>query len=125
MTGYLTVWIKLCSEAEVKESLYYAQDQANSPFVQLERWMEILGSPSHDVWVRFKGVPLHVWREETFSLLGDCVGSTVGVDPATAKKQMLLFGRVKVARDINQTLLLRIFLYLEDLCLPIEVELEK
>lgn len=60
MTGYLTVWIKLCSEAEVKESLYYAQDQANSPFVQLERWMEILGSPPHDVCVRFKGFPLHV-----------------------------------------------------------------
>lgn len=66
--------------------------------------MEIMGSPPRDIWIRFKGVPLHVWREETFSLLGDCVGSTVEVDSVMTNKEMLLFGWVKVARDVNQSI---------------------
>lgn len=46
----------------------------------------------------FKGVPLQGWREETFSLLGDCVGSSVKVDPGTVRKEMLLFGGLKSCR---------------------------
>lgn len=60
MTGPLVVWIKLRSEAEVAEALYYAEDYINSPFLELGRWMEILGSPPCEIWERFKGVPQHV-----------------------------------------------------------------
>lgn len=124
MTGPLMVWTKLRSEAEVVDAPYYAENCANSPFLEIGRWMEILGSLACNIWVRFKGVLLHVWREEIFSLLGDCMRSTLEVDPAIAKKQVLLFGRVKVARDINQRLPQRVFLYSNDLFLPIEVEVE-
>lgn len=123
MTGTLMVWTKLRSEAEVVDTLYYAENYANSPFLEIGRWMEILGSLACDILVKFEGV-LHVWREEIFSLLGDCMRSPLEVDPAITKKQVLLFGRVKVARDISQRLPQRVFLYLDDLYLLIEVEVE-
>lgn len=87
--------------------------------------MEVLGSPPRDCWVRFRGVPLHVWSEDIFSLLNDYVGSTIEVDPLTSRKEFLLFGRVKIARDTNQTPPRKISLQLEDLCVPIAVALEE
>lgn len=84
-----------------------------------------MGSPPCDVWFRFKRVPLHVWREETFSLLGKCMGSLIEVDPFTYRKDNLLFGRVKVARDPNQKLPHKLNLWLDDLCVPIEVGVGK
>ncbi|XXG46623.1 hypothetical protein AAC387_Pa02g1423 [Persea americana] len=86
--------------------------------------MEVLESPPCDVWIRFKGVSSRLWSEETFSLLADCVGTTMEVDPATARMEMHLFGRGKVSRDVNQCLPQRMFLWLDELCLPIEVEME-
>lgn len=85
--------------------------------------MEVLGSPPRDCWVRFRGVPLNIWREDIFSLLDNYVGSTIEVDPLTSRKEFLLFGRVKIARDTNQTPPRKISLRLEDLCVPIAVAL--
>ena len=56
--------------------------------------------------------------------MGDCVGSTVEVDPLASKKEMMLYGRVKVTRDVNQRHLQRTYLRLDDLCVPIDVEME-
>lgn len=47
--------------------------------------------------------------------MGDCIGSSVEVDPTTVRKEMMLYGRVKVLRD----------LWLDDICVPIDVEMEK
>ena len=38
---------------------------------------------------------------------------------------MLIYGRMKVSRDANQKLSERIYLWLDDLCVPIDVEMEK
>ncbi|XXG68639.1 hypothetical protein AAC387_Pa06g1680 [Persea americana] len=86
--------------------------------------MEVLGIPTCEVWIIFKGVPQHVWRERTFSL-AEYVGSIVGVDPLTPNKEMLIYGRVKVSKDANQKLPQRIYLWLDDLCAPIDVEMEE
>lgn len=118
------VWMEMHSKEDVPEVLKLATHAQNSPFKALDRWTEILGSPPSEVWIRLRGVPLHVWCEETFSLLGDCVGSTVEVDPFTSKKEMMLYGRVKVTRDVNQRLPQSIYLWLDDLCVPIEVEMD-
>ncbi|KAJ8617639.1 hypothetical protein MRB53_013825 [Persea americana] len=74
---------------------------------------------------RGRGGRLHVWRIETFSLLGECLGSVLEVGPATARKENLLFGRVKVAGNLLQDLPQRLHLWLDDLCMPIDVELER
>ena len=87
--------------------------------------MEVLGSPHCEVWIRLKGGRLHVWRIETFSLLGECLGSVLEVGPATARKENLLFGRVKVAGNLLQDLPQRLHLWLDDLCMPIDGELER
>lgn len=104
------VWMEMHSKEDVSEVLKLATRTESTPFKALDRWTEILGSPPSEVWIRLRGVPLHVWREETFFLLGDYVGSTVEVDPFTSKKEMLLYGRVKVTRDVNQRLPQSIYL---------------
>ena len=62
--------------------------------------------------------------KKSFHFLGDCVGSTVEVDPATSSQEMLLFRRVKVKSDIHHGFPSRVDLWLEDLRLPIEVEIK-
>lgn len=75
---------------------------------------------THAKWVQ---VFLHT-NAKGQPFLGDCVGSTVEVDPATSRQEMLLFGRVKDRRNIYHGFPTRVKLWLEDLCMPIEVELE-
>lgn len=62
--------------------------------------------------------------KKSFRFLGDCVGSTVEVDPVTSNQEMLLFRRVKVKSDIHHGFPSRVDLSLEDLCLPTEVDTE-
>ncbi|XXG49575.1 hypothetical protein AAC387_Pa02g3726 [Persea americana] len=122
LLGPAVVWIKLRSGIEVSEVLQCVAEATDSPFRALERWMEVLGSPPLDCRVRFRGVPLHVWKEEILSVTVD---SIIEVDPLTSKKEFLLFGRVKIARDTNQTVPQKIYLWLEDLCVPIALGLEE
>lgn len=42
-----------------------------------------------------------------------------------SNKEMLIYGRVKVSRDANQKLSQRIYLWLDDLCVPLDVEIEE
>ena len=55
--------------------------------------------PTGEVWLRFIGVPLHVWREGVFRILGNCVGRTLEVDHRKTQQENLLFGRVKLLQD--------------------------
>lgn len=89
------VWLDFLSHEEVIEFLQLASESDKSTFIVIEKRMEVLGSPPRETWIRFIGVPLHVCREETFSLLGDCVGSTIEMNSTMIQKEMLLFGRVK------------------------------
>lgn len=118
------VWLELQSDAEVADILHLAVVPVHILFKVIERWMEVMGSPPSDTWIRLRGVPLHVRREEIFSLLGECLGSLKKVDPVTSGKDNLLFGRVKVARDPSHKLHWRLYLWLQDRCIPIDVEME-
>lgn len=69
-----TIIIQLSSAREVEEVLDCANILVHSPFVPIDRWMEVIGSPPSFRWVRLYGVPLQVWREGVFRLLGDCLG---------------------------------------------------
>lgn len=90
-----TVIMRFLSEKEVNNVLRCAKT-LSSPFVVVDRWMEVTGSPQRPYWVRFHKDPLHAWREEVFRLLGDCLGATLEVYQLTSSKEMLTHGRVKV-----------------------------
>lgn len=66
--------------------------------------MEVFGRPPQAVWVRFTGVPIHVWREGVFELLNDCLGKSVEADPKTSKLEEIMFGRVKVPKGSTREL---------------------
>ncbi|KAJ8615144.1 hypothetical protein MRB53_034516 [Persea americana] len=117
-----TVWLQFSSKVEASEFLVFANNGKDSPFLAVEGWMEVIARPPRAVWLRFRGVPLHVWTEGIFRLLGDCVGKTLEVDIRTVKQEFLLFGRVKVKRDDFWNLLKEIILWLDDLRVPLKVE---
>lgn len=54
--------------------------------------------------LKIQGVPLHVWDEEIFSLIGNCLGRTVEIDHQTSNKKCLEAGRVKVLLDKSVSL---------------------
>lgn len=83
------------------------------------------GEAPGEVWLRFKGVPLYVWREGVFKLLGDCVGQTLEVDHRTIQQEDLFYGRVKVLLDDTRELPEEISLWLDDIQVPVKVEVEQ
>lgn len=90
------ILLQLLTDKEMEEVLLCAKDKARSPFVVLDRWLEVIASPPSPRWVKVSGVPLHAWREGVFSLIGDCLGQTLAVDQDTISKEILTHGRVKV-----------------------------
>lgn len=58
-----------------------------------------MGPPPNPVGLKIQGAPLHVWHEDVFKLIGNCLGRTVEVDCRTANKDCLEAGRVKVILD--------------------------
>lgn len=94
-----TIIMEFLSDEEVEEVIRCVEapsSSLSSPFLVVDRWMEVIGSPPKPCWVRFSGVPLHAWREEILRLLGDCLGESLEVDRLTISKQILTHGRVKV-----------------------------
>lgn len=90
-----TMLVQLNSFKEVEEIMANADDPS-SPFVGLERWLEVRGSPPRPRRVRISRVPLQAWLERIFRLLGNCLGHTIEVDPKTSSKEVISHGRVKV-----------------------------
>lgn len=80
--GKQAVWINFISEKEVEEFLHSveAEGESSSPYSVLERWMECMGPPPNPVGLKIQGAPLHVWHEDVFKLIGNCLGRTVEVD---------------------------------------------
>lgn len=85
-----------------KRTLGKARDQRfQLPFIVLERWMEVLGPPPRPLWVHVKGLPLHIWHEKVFDLIGEFLGRAVKVDWRTVEEVDLQWGRIKVI--LNKT----------------------
>lgn len=80
LLDHSTVWMRFAYENDAEEFLLSLKNEDGTPFWAVDRWMEVLGRPPGVVWLRFKGVTLHVWREGLFKLLGDCLGQTSEVD---------------------------------------------
>ena len=85
--------MQLSSSNEIEETLFRIQSRGcSSPFLMIERWMEVLGFSPSTCWVKIKGLPLQARHKGVFRLIGDCVGKTVEVDVRTQKKEILKAG---------------------------------
>lgn len=120
-----TVHIQLLLEEEVRQVLQCTVDPSSSPFIALDRWMEVIGSPPITKWIHLLGVPLQAWNEGVFRLLGDFIGSTIEVDCRTLEKEVLAYGRVKVLTSRLCKLLLEIPLSIGDQLISVKAEEEE
>ena len=116
------VWMHFSTHQEANEVLAGADTDNSGPFLALERWMEVLGSPPCPVWVKVRGLPLQAWHEETFKLIGECIVCTVEVDDRT-KEEYLKEGRIRLLLDRSVTLPLSIPIWVEDLQFNVLVEM--
>lgn len=62
-----------------------------------------------------KGVPLHVWHEEVFCLIENCLGRTSMVDKEMIAEENLLSRRIKVLMNKPVTLPCLLALWVEEL----------
>jgi hypothetical protein len=53
----------------------YHEPWWNSMFKEVTKWSPTLVVSKRRVWLKFSGVPIRVWEEESFKLLGSCFGS--------------------------------------------------
>lgn len=116
------VLMQVSSEVEIEEILRCAE--SSSPFITLQRWMEVIGAQPRPKWTRFRGVPLQAWREGVFRLLGDVLGRTLEVDLCTTSKEVPTHGRVKVLMGKAGRLPKEIPLSIGDLQVSVLVEEE-
>lgn len=53
------------------------------------------------VWVRCRGIPLHLWSRHYFESVGELVGKVVEVDQATVARNVLEYVRVRVCIPVG------------------------
>lgn len=61
--------------------------------------MEVLSPLPRPLWVRVKGVPLHIWHEKVFLLIGEYLGRAMKVDCRTVEEVDLHCGRIEVVMN--------------------------
>lgn len=86
--------------------------------------MEFQGHPARPTWVGMCGVPVQVWNEEVFQLLGNCINWNFFVDSQTEQRKNLEVGRVKVFLNKSGSLPLIVPLWVEDLMFFVEIREE-
>lgn len=125
MPNKQAVWIKFLSEEEIGEVLQSALSKGiPSPFSVLERWMEVWGPLPTPIWVTMKVVPLHIWHEEAFRMIGNCIGCTMEVDQKTNAKEVLEEGKIKVVLENVTSLPMSLHLWVEEIKYTVLVERE-
>lgn len=77
--------------------------------------MEIIGRPPSPCWLKVAGVPLPVWSEGVFRLVGDCSGRTMEVDKKPSALKVLYHGRVEVLLEESQEFPSFVLLWIDDL----------
>lgn len=70
-----------------------------SIFKEVRCWTPNLVAKNRKVWLRFYGIPLHVWEESTFKKLGSIFGEFLDFDEATIERRRLDLARILVSTN--------------------------
>ncbi|CAL0299905.1 unnamed protein product [Lupinus luteus] len=80
----------------VKEVMFDALVWSTNLFLSLSSWTDDCVEAGRLVWIRCFGLPIHVWNEESFSLLAKEFGSLLEVDKASSLKECLEYCRLMI-----------------------------
>lgn len=73
------------------------KDWWEAVFSKVSVWSPALWVPRRCVWLQVYGIPLHVWHEELFKMLGNLFGVFVDFDEDTILRNRLDFARIKIS----------------------------
>lgn len=119
------VHIQLLLEEEVRQVLQCTVDPSSSPFIALDRWMEVIGSPPTPQMDSPPWSTATSLERRCLPPPGDFIGSTIEVDCRTLENEVLAYGRVKVLTSRLCKLPLEIPLSVGDLLISVKAEEEK
>jgi len=93
LTGQDGILMKDCISANGKALTEF--------FEVLKPWNKNIMMGNKVVWMRCRGLPLHLWNMDCFKQVADNVGTLLDVDEATAQWERLEFARLKVIIPVS------------------------
>ncbi|XLS81431.1 hypothetical protein HN51_047262, partial [Arachis hypogaea] len=108
--------VKVCELGAYKALLVFDTDQSAADalmfgmngllkfFYRVGRWNENDRGDKRRLWLECIGVPVHVWSEATFRLIGEQWGEVVACDPATTSCSSFSVGRVLIDTCIYEVI---------------------
>lgn len=98
--------ILFCPGKEDMMSVYLAAaDFFNCFFTDMRAWsLSEDNVPERGVWLRFYGVPLHVWHIKFFEFISSSCGRMLKIDPCTTNLERLDCARILVSTECLDTI---------------------
>ncbi|KAK2375108.1 hypothetical protein QL285_076019 [Trifolium repens] len=84
-------------KGELSTMVRAKEDWLTYYFKEVKPWDTNMFNDKREVWVKVLGVPLHVWGENFFKLVGARFGEFVDFDAATASRSRLDVARIKLS----------------------------
>jgi energy-coupling factor transporter ATP-binding protein EcfA2 len=88
----------------------------NIKLVKKEVWIPGLMAAKKEVWIQVYGIPLHIWGDNLFKLIGNNIGVFVDFDDETARMARFDMARIKIQTDIWASIDTTIKVEVEGVC---------
>ncbi|MCH81328.1 RNA recognition motif, partial [Trifolium medium] len=88
-------------EGELEAMTKFKPDWLRYYFKEVTAWSPSCYADRRDTWVKVFGIPLHVWGENLFKVLGGKYGDFLDFDEATASRSRLDVARIKIATSFR------------------------
>ncbi|GAU20806.1 hypothetical protein TSUD_132910 [Trifolium subterraneum] len=84
-------------EGDMERLMKSKKDSLNYYFSKLKPWNPGLRAVNREVWIQVYGIPLHVWGEELFKMVGENFGGFLDFDDDTAAMVRCDVARLKIS----------------------------
>jgi hypothetical protein len=83
-------------EGDIERLLKSKNECLQYYFSEMKPWNPGLLAVQREVWIQVYGIPLHIWGEELFKLVGNKLGVFMDYDEATARMASFDVARIKI-----------------------------
>lgn len=90
------VLIKCNKQGDMERARESNRCRWEANFKEVRRWLPELVAKRRNVWLQVYGIPLHIWDEDFFKLLGTKFGVFLDFDECTIEKKRLDVARILV-----------------------------
>ncbi|KAJ4843861.1 hypothetical protein Tsubulata_036661 [Turnera subulata] len=96
-----SVLICFSSPDNMKQFCQYSYDWVKKEFLSLGPWQKRDGAINRTCWITVRGVPLHAWCKEFFTLVAMFVGKLIGVATETENRGRLDYAKLQIVTSLR------------------------